>query len=67
MKLSNEIADITGGTSGIGLEAVKKRCMDLWLLKTLSGLMGIADPDVLKAIEEEEGASNCAPDQDSSK
>jgi NAD(P)-dependent dehydrogenase (short-subunit alcohol dehydrogenase family) len=25
MKLSNEIADITGRTSGIGLEAVKKR------------------------------------------
>lgn len=28
MKLSNEIADITGGTSGIELEAVKKRCID---------------------------------------
>ena len=38
-------------------------CRDLWLLKIFCGLLGIADPDVLKAIEEEEIASNCA-DQD---
>jgi hypothetical protein len=37
MKLANKILLITGDTSGIGLEAVKRWCMELWLLKTAFG------------------------------
>jgi NAD(P)-dependent dehydrogenase (short-subunit alcohol dehydrogenase family) len=42
MKLSNKIVLITGGTSGIGLEAAKRWCMELWLLKTAFGLPEMA-------------------------
>lgn len=63
MKLSNKIVLITGGTSGIGLEAAKRWCMELWLLKYAFGLPEIGNPDAVKAIEQEEIASNCGPDQ----
>jgi NAD(P)-dependent dehydrogenase (short-subunit alcohol dehydrogenase family) len=63
MKLSNKIVLITGGTSGIGLEAAKRWCMELWLLKIGLRLPEIGNPDAVKAIEQEEIASNCGPDQ----
>jgi NAD(P)-dependent dehydrogenase (short-subunit alcohol dehydrogenase family) len=63
MKLANKILLITGDTSGVGLEAVKRWCMELWLLKTAFGLPEIGNPDAVKAIEEEEIASNCGSDQ----
>jgi NAD(P)-dependent dehydrogenase (short-subunit alcohol dehydrogenase family) len=67
MKLANKILLITGDTSGIGLEAAKRWCMELRLLKTAFGLPEIGNPDAVKAIEEEEITSNCGPDQGSSK
>ena len=63
MKLPNKIVLITGGTSGIGLEAAKSWCMELWFLKIAFGLPKIGNPDAVKAIEQEEIASNCGPDQ----
>lgn len=63
MKLSNKIVLITGGTSGIGLEAAKRWCMELWLLKYAFGLPEIGNPDAVKAIEQEEIASNYGPDR----
>jgi len=67
MNLANKIALITGDTSGIGLEAMKRWCMELWLLKNAFRLPEIGNPDTVKAIEEEEAAFNCSPDEDSSK
>ena len=67
MKLANKIVLITRDTSGIGLEAMKRWCMDLWFLKTSFGLPQIGNPDAVKAIEEEATACNCSPDEDSSK
>jgi NAD(P)-dependent dehydrogenase (short-subunit alcohol dehydrogenase family) len=64
MKLSDKIALITNGTSGIGLEAAKRWCMDLWFLKASFGLPEIGNPDAVKAIEEE-AACNCSLDEDS--
>jgi NAD(P)-dependent dehydrogenase (short-subunit alcohol dehydrogenase family) len=63
MKLSNKIVLITGGTFGIGLEAAKSWCMELWFLKYAFGLPEIGNPDAVKAIEEEEIDSNCGPGQ----
>jgi hypothetical protein len=67
MSSDRKVAVITRDTSGIGLEAMKRWCMELWLLKTAFGLPEIANPDAVKAIEEEEITSNCGPDQGSSK
>ena len=58
MKLSNKMVL----TSGIGLEAAKSWCMELWLLKIAFGLSETGNPDVVKAIEQEEIASNCGPE-----
>ena len=63
MKLSNKIVLITGGASAIGIEAAKRWCMELWLLKYAFGLPEIGNPDAVKAIGQEEIASNCGPDQ----